>query len=122
MQTKTNPLLTEEITAVDRIRGHRFSPPLVALRKIPAMYATENIPEADKIVHLHFFTGSADWYVIEYDPDSGMAFGYADLGYGGEWGNIWLPELGAYQHAHRTVERDCWFDPTPVSGISGIKN
>jgi len=50
------------------------------------------------IVHLHYFMGGADWYITEKDINTNQiqAFGFADLGYGGELGYISLVEILAH--------------------------
>ncbi len=58
------------------------------LAKIPRLYETENIPLKDKIIHLHFFIGGCDWYIVEYDGDD-LFWGYAILNgdtENAEWG------------------------------------
>lgn len=51
----------------------------------------------DNIVHLHYFAGGMDWFISKKDIESEdgqiQAFGYVDLGFGGEWGYICIPEL-----------------------------
>jgi hypothetical protein len=45
------------------------------------------------MLHLHYFAGGCDWWIIEYDPATGDAFGYAWLGNTcAEWGHLDLPE------------------------------
>ena len=39
------------------------------LAKLPKLYETESVPLKDKIIHLHFFIGSCDWYIAEFDTD-----------------------------------------------------
>ena len=78
-------------------RGHDFWPAPEVLEAIPALYATENIAEADKVVHLHYFVGACDWWVVELDSIERpqLAFGYVCLGDPAmaEWGYIDLHEL-----------------------------
>lgn len=65
------------------------------LDKIPRIYDTEHIPLEDKIVHLHFFIGSCDWYITEFDGED-LFFGYAILNqdyWCAEWGYISFKEL-----------------------------
>jgi hypothetical protein len=61
---------------------------------MPVTYATDG--QGDQaIVHLHYFTAGADWYITErdvYDKQL-QAFGKADLGDGGELGYISLVEI-----------------------------
>ena len=65
------------------------------LAKVPRLYATENVPARDKVIHLHFFIGNSDWFICEYDGDDtffGFAClnGWTDLA---EWGYISFKEL-----------------------------
>ena len=62
------------------VRGHHFYPPAEVLARIPGLYGTEPVPTGDKTIWLHYFAGPCDWWVAEYDPASGDAFGYACLG------------------------------------------
>lgn len=133
-----------DVTAThDRRRGHAFLPPADELATVPALYSTESTPPADKLIHLHYFIASADWWITEVDPKDGLAFGYACLGdpYGAEWGSISLVELAALEVAvpvrgrvrsndprHPThlaeigrlpslVERDLDWRPTPFAEV-----
>jgi len=38
-----------------------------SLRKIPRLYETEDIEVMEKLIYLHFFLGSSDWFVAEFD-------------------------------------------------------
>jgi len=65
------------------------------LDKIPRLYETENIPAEDKMIHLHFFIGSSDWYVAEFDSIDTF-FGYVILNGDlqcAEWGYFSFAEL-----------------------------
>lgn len=67
------------------------------LDKIPRLYKTEHIPLQDKLIYLHFFIGSSDWYVAEYDGDDTF-FGYVILNSDlecAEWGYFSFSELKA---------------------------
>jgi hypothetical protein len=64
-------------------------PPPEKLDSIPRLYETEDIPLADKTVHLHLFIGGCDWFICEYDGDD-LFFGYAILNgdiTNAEWGH-----------------------------------
>jgi hypothetical protein len=78
-------------------RGHDFWPSVSVLEAIPALYATEDTPEREKVVHLHYFVGGCDWWVVELDSAERpqLAFGYVCLGdpQMAEWGYIPLDEL-----------------------------
>lgn len=77
-----------------KIRGHNFYAPKAILSKVPALGATEGTALEDKKVHLHYFTGGADWYIMEVDPSTGRAFGFLNPnGQGGHWGFVSLPDL-----------------------------
>jgi hypothetical protein len=121
MSTLTDALKTDQIRKVDRIRGHRFAPPEATAKKIPLYGTQDNVPFNEQIVHVHYFMGACDWYITEYEPSSGIAYGYADLGFGyGEWGSIYLPELAEYQQTYLVVERELDWKPTPVTDIDKI--
>jgi len=65
------------------------------LAKIPRLYETENVPAKDKIIHMHFFLASSDWYIVEFDGDD-IFFGFACLNNWkdlAEWGYISYKEL-----------------------------
>ncbi len=95
------------------------------LSKIPALYATEKIDCPDKIIHLHFFTGSSDWYISEYDSKNQLFFGFAilcgDL-QNSEWGYISFRELCEIQvGGFLEVDRDLHFTPKKAKEIEKIK-
>jgi hypothetical protein len=92
-------------------RGHAFLTKAM-IQTIPALYATEQVDLPDKQLLAHYFVGGCDWYVAELDPQTGDAFGYADLGHG-EWGYFNLVELeGTVASAWLVVERELNFRPT----------
>lgn len=103
-------------------RGHDFYPDTT----IPALYATEDTPAADKTIHAHYFAGGSDWWIAEYDPETGMAYGYARIG-GladcAEWGYISLPELETInvRGGLIVVERDLHWIPRPFATIAGTR-
>ena len=65
------------------------------LQRMPKPYSTESVKLADKIIVGHFFVGSCDWYIAEYDPETEIFFGYANLGNDdmSEWGYFSFEEL-----------------------------
>jgi hypothetical protein len=95
-----------------RRRGHAFVTSSM-LKTIPALYATEDTSLAEKTLHAHYFLGACDWYVAELDPETGLAFGHADLGMGfPEWGYFNLVELEqTVVHGWLVIERDLHFTP-----------
>jgi hypothetical protein len=95
------------------------------LARIPRLYETESTPIKDKLIYLHFFIGSCDWYVAEYDGDD-LFFGYAILNNdtdNAEWGYVSFAELKSL--CIHGIEIDCelaeHWPPTPVSQIPKIK-
>src|ERR1017187_9280595 len=64
-----------------RLRGHDFLPPPDERREIPGERATERVPLAEKVIRIHYFCASADWWITEIWPEDGqwMAFGYAQF-------------------------------------------
>lgn len=114
--------VTPEVTRVDRGRGHSFAPPSEVLAAIPNLYGTEGVAVSEKQVLLHYFVGGADWYIVELDPETGLAFGWAELLSGcGEWGYISLPELGELVvNSFLRVERDLHWSARPVSEVDRI--
>lgn len=105
--------------ALDSLRGHSLVPTDAELASIPALYATDGLPFARKVIHLRYFAGgSAQWLIAEIDRDSWLMFGYCDLGLGfPEWGYVSLEELCALRarspHGLPVyAERDLYWTPT----------
>jgi len=95
------------------------------LARIPRLYETESIPTKDKLIHLHFFIGGCDWYIVEHDGDD-LFFGYAILNNdtdNAEWGYVSFDELKSL-NIHG-IEIDCELEehwpPTPASQIPNIR-
>lgn len=95
------------------------------LNKIPRLYETENIQLKDKLIHLHFFLGSCDWYISEFDGND-LFFGYAILNGdmdNAEWGYISFAELKDLKTSF--MEVDCELEKfwriKPASAIDRIK-
>jgi len=70
------------------------------------------------IVHLHYFYGSCDWYITErdFEDEQHQAFGYADLGYGGELGYISIEEL-----KQNNIEMDLHWTPKTLGEVKKTK-
>lgn len=69
-------------------------PPKEILNKIPQIYETSETPLEAKVIHVHFFCGSADFFVTEYDQADEF-FGFVNLGDDdmAEWGYFSFAEL-----------------------------
>ena len=77
------------------------------LSKIPKLYETEHTPIQDKLIYLHCFIGSCDWYIAEFDGED-IFFGFAILNndlMNAEWGYISFSELKGINI--QGVEVDC---------------
>jgi hypothetical protein len=92
---------------------------------IPPLYGTEDVPVGEKVLHLHYFAAACDWWITEYDPATGTAFGYTSLGdpASAEWGYLHLPELEQVnvRFGFLIVERDMHWTPVRAAdaGLPG---
>ena len=93
------------------------------LDRIPKLYETENIPISDKIIHMHFFIGSCDWYIAEYDGED-LFWGYAILN-----GDMEMAKSGYISFTELRelvvppgieIDRDLCWEPRPVREIPKI--
>lgn len=87
------------------------------LEKIPSLYATVN--ESDPLVYVKFFipNGSWSWYVMEYDTERRICFGYVD-GFEGELGCFSMDELESVRGGlGLKIERDMSFPPIRLSAV-----
>lgn len=91
-------------------------------RQLPALYSTEN--DKDPVIQVKFFTPSSNctWYATEFDGHDTF-FGLVE-GVETEWGYFSLSELESIRGpgGMPAVERDLYFDPTPVSELGGKNN
>ena len=101
-------------TQIDNLRGHKFLPADVS--EIPALDTNTETALDDITIHLRFFTnaGSAYWLVAECDPETEIAWGFAEVTPGfGEWGSFSLRELRELcvvkGYLPIIVERDLYF-------------
>lgn len=82
------------------------------VKDMPGPYKTDDIETDDKIVQLHYFSGSSDWYIVERDSSKEQlqAFGYVILNgdtQNAEWGYVPIAELLDIPQ----VELDLYFKP-----------
>lgn len=99
----------------------------LAALNIPPLYSTESTPAEDKVVCARLFAlaSAATWYVAEFDPEQGLAFGYADLGDPtcAEWGYIDLRELESLRWLGvARVELDLHFSPTKFAELKEVQH
>ena len=84
-------------------------------KKLPKLGETDN--QADPVAIVKFFNpcGIGTWWAVEFDPESGVFFGKADLGFP-ELGTFSLEELQRYKGPLGLgIERDIHFRPKPIS-------
>lgn len=99
-----------------------FSGLLQELTKIvntmPVTYEQDGMGD-NAIAYLHYFSGNANWYITEADMINGttQAFGYADLGFGGEYGYIGINQLVAQP----SIELDLHWAPISIAEIKALK-
>ena len=94
------------------------------LEKIPALDSTEDVDAMDKKIYMHFFLGSCDWYIAEFDGTDTM-FGFACLNGDlqmAEWGYISYSELVGLKVSFMEVDRDKHFKPCKAGNIELIIN
>lgn len=95
------------------------------LGRIPKLYETEHITLKDKLIHLHFFIGGSDWYVVEYDG-ADVFFGFAILNNDyqmAEWGYCSFSELKSIKTGWLEIDcelEDIWL-PKRVIEIDKIR-
>lgn len=91
------------------------------LNAIPQAEPTGNVD--DWKVYLHLFIGGWDWYITNIsDPVNGIAFGFVKSPFGGEWGDIWLPELATVRaQGVFPVERDLYWTTCRFGDIKRIR-
>lgn len=85
--------------------------------RIPRLYETEGTALSDKVVHAKFFhpVSSWTWYVIEYDGQD-TCFGLV-VGHETEFGYFSLEELSRANALGLPIERDLYFQPTPLQDL-----
>lgn len=98
----------------------------LAVLNIPPLYATESTPAEDKVVCARLFAlaSAATWFIVEFDPEQGLAFGNADLGDPTctEWGYIDLRELESMLWLGvPRVELDRHFTPTRFAELKEVQ-
>lgn len=100
------------------------------LAAIPLLHATIPIHPRKKIVHIHFYSESLDFYGVEYAPKAELFFGFVagpknDPRYKEASLNNWkgFSIESATQLAYpETLEHDTEWQPTPAEKINKIKS
>lgn len=89
------------------------------LDRIPRLYDTESMPLSEKIVHLHFFIGGCDWYIVEFDGDD-LFFGYTILNgdiQNAEWGYVSFRELKSIKVGFVEIDNDLHWVVVPAKEV-----
>ena len=98
-----------------------FYPTAEELKGVPGLYGTERTPLKDQVIHLHYFVGGCDWWLVEYSPTEALGFGYACLGDPAcaEWGYVSVADLATAggDNPWLQVERDLGWRPRKVSEV-----
>lgn len=91
-----------------------------ARRRLPSLYSTSDA--TDPVVCIKLFTpySSWTWLLTEYNPDTGVAFGYAyNAQYpdGAELGYMNVRDMQALRTSQgwQAIERDAYWHPMPLS-------
>lgn len=76
----------------------------------------------DPLIIAKFFnpTGAGTWYATEYDPQSGLFYGYVSIfgDLNDEWGYFSLDELRSVKGVFGLgIERDLYWKETPASKV-----
>ena len=93
------------------------------LTRLPALYATEDVPLKEKEILMHFFIGGCDWYIAEFDGEDTF-FGFAILNNDfemAEWGYASLSELTAINIRGIEIDRDLYWEPCKAYEVPRIK-
>lgn len=91
-------------------------------KKLPPLYATEEIPTAEKVCRVKYFMpwGSWTWYAVEFDGED-QFFGLVD-GFELEWGYFSLSEFKEVKGPMGlSIERDLYFGEPKMKDISALK-
>jgi len=81
--------------------------------RLPALYANEDKKPEEVTIPVKLFNpcGAATWWLTEYNPETRIAFGYCDLGHGGELGYVSITELEEFSGPFGIgIERDRHWD------------
>ena len=88
-------------------------------KKLPALYATSELSSKDVTVHVKLFDsrGKYTWFITEYDPETGQAFGlvkgdFVELGY------ISINELEEINEEYNNrIEREIYWKPMTLAEV-----
>ena len=94
------------VEMIDKLSKH--------IDQMPVTYETDE-QGMQALAQLHYFKGCMDWWITEKDIEGRtQAFGWADLGSGGELGYINIDSL-----TQNGVELDLYWTPKPLADVIG---
>ena len=105
----------------DNLRGHKLMTSELEAR-LPTLMSTDG-QGSDALVQVKYFTpdSSWSWFVLEYDPDQRIFFGWvidANAPQFAELGSFSLDELEAARGPlSLPIERDLYFQPQPLREV-----
>ena len=110
---------TPKWEALDRTRGHMLLDQ-ASIDSLPPLYASEDKSTDDVMIPVKLFSpySSWTWYLLELDPEAGLAFALVD-GHEREYGYVSVIELGETgRGALPLIERDLYWSPKTVAEIT----
>ena len=96
-------------------KGMELLPKSIA-ETLPPLYSQENVEDPLCRVKLFDIFSQWTWYIIEYDPDEELCFGFVH-GFDDELGYFSLAEL---KSLGIRIERDLYFEPKPLSEVEKL--
>ena len=84
--------------------------------EVPKLYAQDGMGN-DAVVYAHFFGGSWDWYMTEYDQATDMGFGLV-CGFENELGYFSIAEMEELSNTPiPKIEQDLYWTPKTLGEI-----
>jgi hypothetical protein len=99
-------------------RGHELLPEEL-VPSLPPIYATDGLPDDERVAHVKFFcpVGRWTWYGIEYDPADRQFFGYVVSGLGPDCDELTYWSLDQLEELGGLVERDLHWQPSTIAEV-----
>lgn len=92
------------------------------LQNLPTLYQTENISLKDKLIHLHFFIFSSDWFIAEFDGED-LFWGFTILNndlLNAEWGYTSFRDLKKIEFKGYQIDCDIYWKVCKASKVPKI--
>ena len=87
--------------------------------KLPTIEDIAETPISEIVCRVRLFnpTGIGTWWLAAYDPETGIAFGVADL-HEREVGSVYMPELVGFRGRFGLpIERDLYYTPVTIAEV-----